>query len=108
MVITTRIDNRSDEPVSQQMSPGIFSIEPNGFYKAREFYSPKYDTGKPAGNIPDRRTTIYWQPDLVTDTGGIASFSFFNSDAKGTYRVEVEGMDSKGNLGMQVFRYKVQ
>ena len=108
MVITTRIDNRSDEPVSQQMSPGIFSIEPNGFYKAREFYSPKYDTGKPAGNIPDRRTTIYWQPDLVTDVSGNASFNFFNSDAKGTYRVEVEGMDSKGNLGRQVFRYKVQ
>jgi len=108
MIITTKADYRTNEPVSKQMSPGIFSIEPNGFYKAREFYSPKYDTGKPAGNIPDRRTTIYWQPDLITDASGNVSFNFFNSDAKGTYRVEVEGMDSKGNLGMQVFRYKVQ
>ncbi len=105
MVITTRTTYGGDQqPISKEMSPGIFAIAPGGFYKAREFYIPKYN----AAGGGDHRTTIFWKPDLVTDSGGNASFNFTNSDGKGTYRVEVEGADSKGNIGVQVFRYKVQ
>lgn len=108
MVITTRQGGVSEQIVSTEMSPGIFSIEPKGFYKAREFYSPRYDANQSANKLPDQRATIFWKPDVITDTGGNATFNFFNADSKGTYRVEVEGFDSKGNLGMQVFRYKVE
>jgi hypothetical protein len=105
MVITSRATYGGNQPVSKEMSPGIFSIEPNGFYKAREFYVPKYDAQH---GQKDNRTTIFWKPDLITDSGGNVSFNFTNSDSKGIYRVEVEGADSKGNIGTQVFRYKVQ
>jgi len=108
MVITTRQGGGREAVTSTEMSPGIFSIEPKGFYKAREFYSPRYDAAQPANNLPDHRTTIFWKPDVITDANGNASLNFFNADGPGTYRVEVEGFDSKGNLGMQVFRYKVQ
>jgi len=107
LVITTRTTYGEDQPISKEMSPGIFSIEPTGFYKAREFYSPKYDAPNNS-KIADNRTTIFWKPDLVTDSGGNTSFSFTNSDGKGSYRVEIQGADSKGNIGMQVLRYKVQ
>jgi TonB-dependent SusC/RagA subfamily outer membrane receptor len=93
---------------SKEMSPGIFSISPKGFYKAREFYSPVYDPAQPASALPDLRTTIYWKPDVTTNADGNASFNFFNADGAGTYRVEIEGIDSKGNLGRQVYRYKVE
>ncbi|HZY35201.1 MAG TPA: TonB-dependent receptor plug domain-containing protein, partial [Mucilaginibacter sp.] len=93
LVITTRVTYGGDQPISKEMSPGIFSIEPSGFYKAREFYVPKYGANAPA----DHRTTIFWKPDLVTDSGGNSSFNFMNSDGKGTYRVEIQGADSKGN-----------
>jgi uncharacterized protein YfaS (alpha-2-macroglobulin family) len=56
----------------------------------------------------DLRSTIYWKPDLITDKDGNASVNYFNADGTGTYRVIVEGMDEKGNLGRQVFRYKVE
>jgi len=92
---------------SKEMSPGIFSISPKGFYKAREFYSPVYDPAQPASALPDLRTTIFWKPDVTTNADGNASFNFFNADGAGTYRVEIEGIDSKGNLGRQVFHYKV-
>ncbi len=108
MVITTRRSAEKGGVTFKEMSPGIFSIEPKGFYKAREFYAPRYDAGQPANNLPDQRSTIFWKPDVITDADGNASFNFFNADGVGTYRVEVEGIDSKGNLGMQVFRYKVQ
>ncbi len=108
MVITTRRAIGKEDVVSNEMSPGIFSIEPKGFYKAREFYAPRYDAGQPANNVPDQRSTIFWKPDVTTDANGNASFNFFNADGAGTYRVEVQGIDSKGNLGTQLFRYKVQ
>ena len=108
IVITTRQGGLTNQPISKEMSPGIFSIGPKGYYKAREFYSPNYSTNQTTGNIADQRTTIFWKPDVTTDTGGNASFNFYNADGPGTYRVEIQGIDSNGNLGMQVLRYKVQ
>lgn len=34
--------------------------------------------------------------------------NFFNAGSKGTYRVVIEGIDGDGNLGRQVYRYKVE
>jgi uncharacterized protein YfaS (alpha-2-macroglobulin family) len=56
----------------------------------------------------DLRSTIYWQPDIITDKEGKASFEYFNADGKGTYRVVIEGIDADGNLGRQVYRYQVE
>jgi len=108
IVITTRQGAEKNDVITKEMSPGIFSVEPKGFYKAREFYSPGYDAALAVKNIPDLRTTVFWKPDVTTDADGNASFNFFNADGTGTYRVVVEGLDSKGNLGRQVFRYKVE
>jgi TonB-dependent SusC/RagA subfamily outer membrane receptor len=86
---------------------GVLPITVLGYQKVREFYSPKYEN-KTAYNIPDLRSTIYWQPELTTDKGGNASFEYYNADGKGTYRVVVEGIDEKGHIGRQVYRYQVE
>jgi len=90
------------------VSIGVLPIAPRGFYKAREFYSPKYDNTDLAAKKRDFRSTIYWKPELVTDKDGNASFEYYNADGSGTYRVVIEGIDDKGNLGRQVYRYKVE
>lgn len=89
-------------------SPNIVTYMPKGYYKAREFYSPQYDDPKTNKQMTDFRSTIYWNPNIVTDNDGKASFKYFNADTKGTYRVVIEGIDGNGNLGRQVYRYKVQ
>ena len=89
-------------------SIGILPISPQGYYKAQEFYSPKYNTATLTGSRPDLRSTIYWKPELVTGKDGNASFSYYNADGPGTYRVVIEGIDDKGNLGRQVYRYQVE
>jgi hypothetical protein len=88
-------------------STGFLPIKANGFYKAREFYSPKYESTVP-GKFADLRTTIYWKPEVITDKDGNASFEYYNADGTGNYRVVIEGIDDKGNLGRQVYRYKVE
>ncbi|MES2064145.1 MAG: TonB-dependent receptor plug domain-containing protein [Bacteroidota bacterium] len=104
LVITTK---RGDEPTyyPQQFSKGIIPYQPKGIYKSRIFYSPKYDA-KTNRKIADLRTTVYWKPDVITP-GGKANVEYFNAGSAGAYRVVVEGVDSEGNIGRQVFRYKV-
>jgi uncharacterized protein YfaS (alpha-2-macroglobulin family) len=60
------------------------------------------------GSAPDRRATIFWTPGLATDKDGNASFEFYNSDDKGSYRVIIEGIDANGNPGRAIYRYKVE
>jgi hypothetical protein len=93
----------------KQYNPSIANIKPKGFNKARKFYSPRYD--KPndsAAKLPDQRTTIFWDPYVNTDMNGRTTIDFFNADGPGTYRVVVEGINAVGELGRQVFRYKVE
>lgn len=108
MVITTKQAGPEAAAVGKQMSPGIFLVEPKGYYKVKEFYSPVYDASQTVSALPDTRTTIYWKPDVTTDADGNATLNYYNADGTGNYRVVVEGMDGKGNLGRQVFKYKVQ
>lgn len=80
---------------------------PMGYSKQREFYSPKYLPNAPVTNN-DLRTTIYWNPKVITDEKGNTSLEFYNADGKGTYKVVVEGFDKNGNLARTVLRYSVK
>jgi len=100
---------RGDEgAVYNRYAPGVVTYASKGYYKAREFYSPQYDNPKTNTQMQDLRSTIYWNPNIITDKEGNTSMSFFNADAKGTYRVIIEGIDAEGNLGRQVLKYKVE
>lgn len=90
-------------------SPNVINLTPLGYAKTKEFYVPKYAVAKPSLENPDLRTTIYWNPKLITDKAtGKVSFDFPNADGKGNYRVVVEGIDIDGNLAHYVYRYKVE
>lgn len=83
------------------------TFNPMGYSKEREFYSPKY-LPNAAITSSDLRTTIYWNPKVLTDETGNYNFEFFNSDGKGTYRIVIEGFDKNGHIGRGVYRYTVK
>jgi hypothetical protein len=89
-------------------TPNITNITPKGFNKVREFYSPKYTHLANANKLPDLRTTVYWNPYLKSDASGKTLFNFFNTDGRGTYKVIVEGINADGELGRQIYRYRVE
>ncbi len=106
MIITTR---RNGVAVNSNTTAlGSLAFRARGFYKAREFYSPKYENTTAANDRRDLRSTIFWAPEVVTNKDGFASFEYYNADGRGTYRVVIEGIDEKGNVGRQVYRYKVE
>ncbi|MES2417928.1 MAG: TonB-dependent receptor plug domain-containing protein [Bacteroidota bacterium] len=86
-------------------APGIITYSPKGYPILRQFYSPKYDS-KPDPK-PDLRTTVYWNPHLVSNKEGKANINLFNTDQSGTYRVVIEGIDAMGNLARKTFTYQV-
>jgi hypothetical protein len=90
-VFTKRGINGSFPPVLNFISQRVY-----GYYQARTFYTPKYDVKKPEYEKPDLRTTIHWEPNLVTDEDGKATISFFNSDSKTILKVDVEGIAEPG------------
>jgi len=107
LAITTK-KGESSYLTGSSSSSGVITYPFKGFYKARTFYSPKYTASNINPNIPDYRTTIFWEPNIVTNAEGEASFRYFNADTRGIYRVTIEGIDANGNLGRQVYRYKVE
>lgn len=88
--------------------PSVVTFVPKGYTSSRVFYSPKYEATRSTMQGMDYRSTIYWNPRVLTDEKGNASFEYYNSDGKGTYRVIAEGIDKDGNIGRFNYRYKVQ
>jgi TonB-dependent SusC/RagA subfamily outer membrane receptor len=105
LVITTK-RGAGTESNYNRYSPGIVTYSPKGYYPMREFYSPKY-TATPDPK-PDFRSTVYWNPHLVTDPTGKANLNYFNTDQAGTYRIVIEGIDAEGNLARKVYTYEVK
>ena len=68
---------------------GVVTITPKGYFRARMFYSPRYDNKDQAQNA-DLRSTIYWNPNIVTDKNGDSSFDYYNADGKGTHKAVIE------------------
>lgn len=87
--------------------PNVVTFSPGGYSPMRIFYSPKYGNPESA-KVTDLRSTIYWNPTIITDKNGNATFEFYNSDGTGTYKAIIEGIDKDGNLGHFVYRYQVQ
>jgi hypothetical protein len=81
---------------------------PGGYNITREFYSPRYDNPSNSSVGVDRRSTIYWNPNVITDKTGNTALEFFNADGTGSYRAIIEGIDKNGNIGRYVYHYKVQ
>jgi hypothetical protein len=47
-------------------------------------------------NIPDFRSTIYWNGSIKTDTSGRATIRFSSSDDVGNFRINVDGITTAG------------
>ena len=78
-------------PNSYRGNPtGAIVFQYQGIFQASEFYSPDYENS--INRNPDNRTTIYWDPEIETDSTGKATVSFYNSDLKGEALIRVSGV----------------
>jgi len=93
------ICNDIDYVFLNKKSYHIKIVQPLGYQKPVEFYATKYDTPeKRNSQVADLRTTIHWQPDVRTDSLGIAKFDFYSADSESSYTVIIEGVTIDGKL----------
>jgi TonB-dependent Receptor Plug Domain len=79
-----------------------------GYSTPREFYAPRYDVPIAEHEFPDFRATLHWQPYVRTDSTGVATVTFFNTDARVPVDVVVEGFSKTGRVGAARMRYEVK
>ena len=76
--------------------PGIIDFKGHGFYTAREFFAPDHINGFEELMKADIRTTLHWEPQIRSNTKNTSEISFFTSDTKGDFIIEVEGISDEG------------
>lgn len=72
-----------------------------GYQKNAEFYVPHYEVDSvrmALADSTDRRSTIYWNPNVRMDASGKAECSFTTSDSYGPYTVVIEGILNNGTV----------
>lgn len=78
---------------------GFSSKKIMGYSLVRQFYSPDYAVKNKLTELPDKRVTLYWNPDLRRDSlTHHISFSFYNSDVTQRIRIIVEGLTDEGKI----------
>ncbi len=78
-----------------------------GYTYAKEFYAPRYQLQKELPKT-DYRSTLYWQPNVVTGTDGTAVLDFYTADELGQYQVTLEGVGANGQLTRKVVYFEVK
>jgi hypothetical protein len=68
-----------------------------GYTPYKEFYSPNYSVNN--NSQPDVRTTLYWNPYILTDKKNKTyKIEFYNNDISKKLRVVLEGINAEGKL----------
>ena len=94
------IELKKGSSIYKETSPiSLVHIVPLGYQKPAQFYVPKYEVDSILKNPhPDLRTTIYWNPQLVSDSTGAVHVKFYTADKETTYSVIMEGITETGEI----------
>jgi CarboxypepD_reg-like domain len=97
------ITTRSGRGPVTDNTPGMYLYKPLAISWPKQFYKPRYAVNDTTKHLLDLRSTIDWEPNVITDKNGDASISFYAADSPSAYTVIIEGSDGNGNIG-----YKLQ
>lgn len=94
--ITTRAKNGP----FMRVIPGTYLYKTLPFTLPKEFYRPRYNVNNQTIAVgTDMRSTIHWEPNIITDTAGKAKISFYSTDKPANYTLIMEGTDLQGQIG---------
>lgn len=106
IIITSK--SGADAMRSNYTPKGIATVQPKGFHIHKTFYKPAYEPDSETTLNQDLRTTIHWEPNIITDENGKAAFDFYTSDEAGEYLIIIEGLDFNGRLGRKTLTVNVK
>jgi len=86
----------AEESLKNEKKSEIIRFVHPGYYQAKEFYSPVYNTSNSKFEQSDFRSTLYWNPNVKLNKNGEGKIMFYSSDISTTYRVVLEGITING------------
>jgi len=94
------VDIQMKEPADISSRDEIFNINKrvttiDGYSRPFAFYSPSYPDGPIPGDV-DYRRTLYWNPNVVTDSTGTATVEFYNNSITDHFRISAAGITASG------------
>jgi hypothetical protein len=90
---------KGGEDLQTQFAKGLPEKRIIGYTVSKEFYSPDYSIDSVMNIATDIRSTLYWNPWVLTTPGShIARLIFYNNDIAKKIRVVIEGIDGDGRL----------
>lgn len=90
---------RKGGDVKSEPGKGLDNKKLAGYTVMKEFYSPNYETNPEKRYDQDVRTTLYWNPYVLTDKKNrTVQLTFFNNDVSKKLRVDIQGMNLEGKL----------
>jgi hypothetical protein len=101
------ITTRSGAGPFARKANGIYVYKPLKSTLPKDFYRPRYTVKNIGSKFGDLRSTIHWEPAVVTDKNGEATLSFFAADKPSTYTITLEGGDLRGKIGHQTQKITV-
>jgi len=74
----------------------------------QQFYAPAYPVKNSVTALNDQRTTIHWEPNIVTNKDGKATLTFYAAGQPATYTITTEGSNMNGNVGSSVQKLTIK
>ncbi len=88
----------ADIPLMKDFS-GLEMVSVAGYSPIKKFYSPDYSVEESHHALKDVRSTLYWNPYILTDEKNRkVQISFYNNDISSSYRIILEGVTHEGKL----------
>lgn len=88
-------DSRKSDPNSKGLENTILG----GYSRFKDFFSPAYDKPNDASADPDLRTTLYWNPYVLTNKKNPrVRIEFFNNDITKRFQLVLEGINGDGKM----------
>jgi len=86
-----------------------FVFDYSGLQEKRIFYQPKYDTKENRNSkMPDFRTLLFWEPNIILNSGEIKEIQFFTSDKLGSFKGILQGLSQDGQPIFEQFDFTVE
>ncbi len=102
------LTTRSGNGAFMRKTPGVYLYKPLPYSFPADFYRPRYLVKEANPPLADLRSTIHWEPNIMTDANGKAKISFYTADQAGSYTVIMEGADMNGGLGFVKVKLKIE
>jgi hypothetical protein len=90
---------RSGDDNKPQETKELPNLVLTGYTRFKEFYHPSYEQAGVESTKTDNRTTLYWNPNVITNkTQQLVRLEFFNNDFTKTFKIVLEGVNAAGKM----------